>query len=161
MPFDVASLYRQSNELFGAIQRGSFAAAQAVGAFSESVAKVNTPGKTYQMRAGWYHRCWRNGGVIGGELGNRCDHAIFPEAGTGIWGPKHAPYQIVPRRKKYLSWIGNDGKRHFAKMVKCRGQKPQFLGYSALFGQRPPPVFGQAPTKNIQIIERELQRVTK
>ena len=160
MPFDVASLYRQSNAMFGAVQRTTWQAAQAVGANSEALAKVNSPGKTYQMRAGWYHRCYISSGTVIGELGNKCTHAIFPEAGTGLWGPKHSSYTIYPRRKKGLWRVGTDGKRHFAKKVTVKGQKPQFVGYSALFGKSPPFAYsGQVLTRNISIIERELKKI--
>lgn len=154
MPFDIKSLYSQSNELFGAIQRVGFKAANAVGANSEAVAKINTPVRTYQMRAGWYHRCWRTGGKIVGELANKCNHAIFPESGTGLWGPKHA--RIYPKHKKALSWIGSNGKRVFAGSIK--GQPGQFIGRSAMFGQSAL-YLGRDTSRNLAIIERELRSI--
>ncbi len=49
-------------------------------------------------------------------------YAIFPEVGTGIYGPMHR--YITPTTAKALSWIDQQtGQRRFAKRVK--GQRPQ------------------------------------
>lgn len=163
MGFDVTELRRQHHELFSKIQRAEWQAAQAIGARAEMVAKINTPGKTYQMRAGWFHRCWRTGGAIRGELGNKTKHSLLVEEGTGLWGPKRAKYPIVPRRKKALSWttggsFGVSGTRFFSKGVMHPGIKPKFIGHAAIYG-RSAPFVGEDHSKNIATIERELQRV--
>jgi len=41
--------------------------------------------------------------------------------GTGIYGPYGT--KITPKNRKYLSWVDENGVRHFATSVK--GQKPQ------------------------------------
>jgi hypothetical protein len=155
--FDVTDLRHQHHELFTRIQRAEFAAAEAIGARAEMVAKVNSPGKTYEMRGGWKHRCWRNGESVQGELTNSVKHALFVEEGTGLWGPKRAKYLIVPRRKKWLSWVSG-GTRYFAKRVIHPGIKPKFIGHAAIYG-RAAPFVGEDHSKNIATIERELQRV--
>ncbi|MCH3962994.1 MAG: hypothetical protein LKE46_01850 [Clostridium sp.] len=51
------------------------------------------------------------------------EYGQWLEEGTGIYGPMHRP--IVPVNKKVLSWLDEDGKRHFAKKVK--GMKPMSI----------------------------------
>lgn len=41
---------------------------------------------------------------------------VFHELGTGIYGPTGLP--IRPVKSQYLSWVGADGKRIFARSVK-------------------------------------------
>ncbi|WP_368490780.1 hypothetical protein [Clostridium sp. BJN0013] len=48
------------------------------------------------------------------------EYGEWLEEGTGIYGPTGKP--IVPVNKKILSWVDEDGNRHFAKLVK--GIKP-------------------------------------
>lgn len=46
------------------------------------------------------------------------DHAPYVEWGTGLWGPKHAKYLIVPKKPGgWLHWIGPDGGDVFARKV--------------------------------------------
>lgn len=67
-----------------------------------------------------------NGGVEGGSneytlyLAHGVEYGEWLEKGTGIYGPQKTP--IVPVQKKMLSWVDENGQRHFAKMVK--GMKP-------------------------------------
>lgn len=167
MGFDVTYLRQQHHELFSKIQSAEWKAAQAIGARAEMVAKINTPGKTYQMRAGWFHRCWITGGKIRGELGNKTKHSLFVEEGTGLWGPKRAKYPIPKSGRmpkgKWLSWttggsFGVSGTRFFSKGVMHPGIKPRFIGHAAIYG-RSAPFVGEDHSKNIATIERELQRV--
>jgi HK97 gp10 family phage protein len=54
------------------------------------------------------------------------DHAAFVEFGTGIRGEfPGTPTTIVAKPGKVLSWIGRDGKRHFAKKVVNPGMAPR------------------------------------
>lgn len=61
-------------------------------------------------------------------------YAIFPEVGTGLYGPLHR--WITPQTAQALSWISNrTGRRVYAKRV--RGQRPQRYfkrGLERLFG---------------------------
>lgn len=67
-----------------------------------------------------------NGSVEGdsGEytlyLAHSEEYGEWLENGTGIYGPLKKP--IVPVDKKVLSWVDENGNRHFAKSV--RGIKP-------------------------------------
>lgn len=67
-----------------------------------------------------------NGGVEGSSseyelyLAHGTEYGEWLEKGTGIYGPIGKP--IVPVKAKVLSWIDEDGKRHFAKSV--NGIKP-------------------------------------
>lgn len=46
------------------------------------------------------------------------DYAPFVEHGTGLWGPKHAKYLIVPTKPGgVLHWIGHSGEDVFATHV--------------------------------------------
>jgi hypothetical protein len=52
------------------------------------------------------------------EVGSNKDYGPYLEEGTGLYGPKHAKYLIVPHNPDgYLAWPGDDGKMHFAKSV--------------------------------------------
>jgi hypothetical protein len=157
--FDVRSLKEQQGKFLKAVSRASFRAAEAIGTRAEIQARVTSPMKSGGMRAGWYHRTRWDGEAVRGELGNTNDVAWYQEKGTGKWGPKHRPYRIVPRRKKWLSWVGGNGVRVFAKAVWHPGVKPRFIGYGAIFG-RPPFMAGQDHSRNIAIIEREIKRAT-
>ncbi len=56
------------------------------------------------------------------------EYGKWLEEGTGIYGPMHKA--IVPVSKKILSWVDEDGKRHFAKSVK--GIKPMPILHDTL-----------------------------
>lgn len=54
------------------------------------------------------------------------DHAMFMEYGTGTRGEfPGAPIVITAKPGKVLSWMGKDGKRHFAKRVVNPGAAPR------------------------------------
>lgn len=73
--------------------------------------------------------------VCAGEEG-KVDYAVYLEYGTGLYGPKHRAYEIVPVNKKALHWvekgvgIGPKGgvismnKDVFAKKVIIKGIHP-------------------------------------
>lgn|SRR5512147_168462 len=160
MTFDSVGLRRQQDALLAKIARATDAAIEGIGANAEHVAKVSSPHQTYQMRGGWKHRSWRSGGAAVGSLYNMVPHALYQEEGTGLWGPKRAKYPIVPRRKRMLSWVGKDGVRRFARKVMHPGVKPRYIGYAAIYG-RTPPFVGEDHRRNLTIINRELERVTR
>jgi HK97 gp10 family phage protein len=51
----------------------------------------------------------------------KIEYARFQEEGTGLYGPKHA--FIYPKKAKFLSWVGKDGKRVFAR--RSSGTRPK------------------------------------
>lgn len=56
------------------------------------------------------------------------EYAPFVELGTGLWGPSHSKYPIVPKRPGgVLSWVGPDGRRRFAKRVMHPGSPGQHM----------------------------------
>ncbi|ALB46217.1 hypothetical protein [Clostridium beijerinckii] len=75
-----------------------------------------------------------NGGVEGGNgeftlyLAHGSEYGGWLEEGTGIYGPTKR--KIVPVNKKILSWVDEDGKRHFAKSV--QGIKPMPILHDTL-----------------------------
>ncbi|WP_238917252.1 hypothetical protein [Clostridium sp. YIM B02555] len=54
-------------------------------------------------------------------LAHGTEYGGWLEEGTGIYGPTKRP--IVPVKAKILSWLDEDGKRHYAKKV--NGIKPR------------------------------------
>lgn len=54
------------------------------------------------------------------EIKFTAPYAIYVHEGTGIYGPKQAPYTIVPVNKKALFW---PGAAHPVKKVTIRGMK--------------------------------------
>lgn len=157
MAFDVKFLREQHVRCQADIHRATLRAAEAIGQRAEMTAKAASPGKTYQMRGGWKHRCWQTIGAVHGELTNDVKHALFVERGTGLYGPKHAKYPIVPRRKNWLSWA-KGGARYFAKRVMHPGIKPRFIGRAAMTGGTS--IFiAEGHDRNVATIERELSRV--
>ena len=77
----------------------------------------------------------------------RASHAIYPEVGTGLYGP--AKRYITPRVAQALSWIdsrGGGSKRVFARRI--RGQRPQRYILKALlelFGPSRVRYYGENP----------------
>ncbi len=62
------------------------------------------------------------GGVT---VGTNVQYARYVQEGTGIYGPGGTP--IVPTSSKFLSWIGADGNRIFAKSI--QGSPPRKFLY--------------------------------
>lgn len=73
------------------------------------IAVVNTPVRSGHMRTSWFQRpvqkvtyaLWQG---YQGVIENSVDYAAYVENGTGIWGPKHAPYVILPKHAGLLAW---------------------------------------------------------
>lgn len=68
-----------------------------------------------------------------GRVGTNVEYALFVHEGTGIYGPKGAPYTIVPRRRKALAFVwkgapvppNGRGGRHVYKRVTVKGSRPK------------------------------------
>ncbi len=84
--------------------------------------------KTYWKDRSGNARQLINGGSEGGAgsyelyLAHGTEYGEFLEEGTGIYGPTKRT--IVPVSKKVLSWLDEDGKRHFAKSIKGMKARP-------------------------------------
>lgn len=67
-----------------------------------------------------------------GRVGTNVEYALFVHEGTGIYGPRGAPYTIVPRSKKALAFVWKNaptrpngrGGRHVYKRVTVKGTRP-------------------------------------
>lgn len=73
----------------------------------------------------------RRGNAMIYESGCETDvpYAPYVEEGTGLWGPRHAKYEIRPKHPDgWLSWIDPDsGQRVFAKKVMHPGSPGQHM----------------------------------
>lgn len=58
------------------------------------------------------------------KLRNTARHAAAQDSGSGIHGPRKAPYLIVARRARALRFIGRDGTIVFRRSVMHPGVKP-------------------------------------
>jgi hypothetical protein len=83
----------------------------------------NTPVRTGNLRTAWFHTEPVKVGYVIGDgyqayLKNEVEYAPYVEYGTGIYGPEHRPYVIVPKDPNgFLAWRGKDGHWVFAKKV--------------------------------------------
>lgn len=67
-----------------------------------------------------------------GRVGTNVEYALFVHEGTGVYGPRGAPYTIVPRSKKALAFVwkgapippNGRGGRHVYKRVMVKGTRP-------------------------------------
>lgn len=97
--------------------------------FARGLAVKRTPVKTGKLAAGWEDEQaaaaeggWRTG------LKNSVSYAAVQESGSGLYGPRHAKYLILPRKPGgVLHWVGPDGLHHFAKHVWHPGVKPHWM----------------------------------
>ena len=113
------------------IPRGCLAMADHMGAHTTRLVKQNTPIDTGELRAEIHQKPVRaRRGLVaeGFAAGDRVyesgaeselEYAPYVEHGTGLWGPKHAKYLIVPKRPDgWLRWIDpTTGQPVFAKRV--------------------------------------------
>jgi hypothetical protein len=83
----------------------------------ERIARANTPVKTGVLRAAWYKtEPVDTGDRWSADIANDTDYAGYVENGTGVYGPKHAPYMIRPKKPGgVLRWVGKDGTVVFAR----------------------------------------------
>jgi hypothetical protein len=97
------------------------------------VTKMNTPVKTGALRDSWRQTppapyqaegqpAWRT--VVSTDV----SYAPYVENGTGLWGPKHAPYIIRPKNPAgFLRFVAKDGTVVFAKQVLHPGSPGNFM----------------------------------
>jgi len=89
----------------------------------ESITRMNTPVRTGALRAAWKRDPavpTMHGGewAWAGRVSNSTSYAADVEYGTGLWGPKHSKYLILPRTPGgVLRFIGRDGQVVFARRV--------------------------------------------
>jgi hypothetical protein len=124
-------------DLFGPVAQAATAKAalkmtETAGRSMETLAKANTPIKTGKLRAAWHRTPAHPGGsepdAYSTELSNDLDYAAYVEEGTGLYGPKHAKYEIRPKNPGgSLRWVGSDGKVHFAKVVHSPGSPGNYM----------------------------------
>lgn len=87
----------------------------------------------------------KEGMVLVGEVANTSRLALFIHEGTGLYGPNHAPYPIVPREKKALAFEisggsglgGEAGRLVITRKVIHPGIKPDPFLLRALHEIRP------------------------
>lgn len=72
------------------------------------------------------------------SVGTNVFYGPYVENGTGVHGPKGSPITIVPRTKRFLSWVGPDGERRFAKKVTVHGMRAQPFLHPAFEAERGP-----------------------
>jgi len=109
----------------GAIDRGCRRMAERMGTHMTAVVKQNTPIDHGTLRAEIHEKLmvvYRNArGETVYETGSESslEYAPYVEHGTGLWGPKHARYEIRPKRPDgWLRWIDpHTGQPVFAKRV--------------------------------------------
>ena len=96
--------------------------------------KENTPVDTRQLRNSWYQRRLRRvrrGRLTGWESGVATDEDYAPhvEHGTGLWGPEHRRYLILPKRPGgSLRWRDpRTGRVIFARAVMHPGSPGQHM----------------------------------
>lgn len=105
----------------------------------ESIARMNTPVRSGELRASWKRAPAQPGGGSTGDptweatVSTDVDYAPYVEYGTGLYGPKHAPYLILPKKPGgTLRWIGKDGNVVFAKHALHPGSPGHFMMQTAL-----------------------------
>ena len=109
--------------------------AEAVGKFQTEETIRNTPVETGHLRREIKQKpLTRSRGPAGArhyETGAETDveYAPYVEHGTGLWGPRHARYEIRPKRPDgWLRWIDPDtGEPVFAKRVMHPGSPGNYM----------------------------------
>jgi hypothetical protein len=66
-------------------------------------------------------------------LSNAYKHAAAHDLGSGLYGPKHAKYAILPRRTKFLRFVARDGHVVFTRKVMHPGVRPSRFLYRATY----------------------------
>lgn len=162
MPFNVPDLKRQHTKQLTALAGVLDKAATKIGGRAQFTAQSTTTitNRTGAGRSGWKYRCWRTRDGAGVDLTNTVKHMKFQEDGTGVFGPKRAPYLIRAKRSKYLRFVTAGGQLVFRKSVRHFGVHPRLIGKAAMFG-RQAPFYGEDHNFNIATFERECSRVTR
>jgi len=160
--WDVQHLRVQHNKLLRDLGAQMDRSAQQIGGRAVSIAQNTTTitNRTGAGRGGWKYRTSkvRNGAQV--DVTNKVRHMYYQEHGTGVFGPKRAPYVIRPRRGKFLRFVASGGQVVFARQVTHYGVHPRLIGRAAVFG-RQAPFYGVDHSSNISTITRELQNATR
>lgn len=87
-----------------------------------SVTRMNTPVKSGELRGSWKRSPAAPDAALGGpawrtSVSTDVSYAPYVEHGTGLFGPKHAPYIIKPKNPSGSLRFVVDGKIVFAKEV--------------------------------------------
>lgn len=93
---------------------------------------VNTPVHRGSLRSSWYQlptnkthfAVWP---AYKSGVASNVSYAPYVEHGTGLWGPKHAKYEIKPKGGGFLKFIGSDGNEVFARRVMHPGSPGQHM----------------------------------
>lgn len=96
----------------------------------KKIAETNTPVRTGKLRASWKKGDAKPEGTgkFAIDVSNSVEYAAYVENGTGIYGPRHAPYTIFPRNPGgVLRWMGRDGQVVFAKYVVHPGSPGNYM----------------------------------
>jgi HK97 gp10 family phage protein len=107
--------------------------AEAGGDHIIDIAKINTPVRSGRLRSAWRRSEVEPDSVEGHPafrvtVSNPVDYAAYVEYGTGLYGPKHAPYVIKPRNPGgTLRFVGRDGNVVFAKSVLHPGSPGNYM----------------------------------
>lgn len=113
-------------------------------AYMQEQVKANTPVSDPPLVAGYQHIPGGDGvhmrdevhsselislmDVYEKKVGSDKIYAPYVEEGTGLYGPKHAKYLIVPLTPGgWLAWPGFDGEMHLARMVWHPGSPGQHM----------------------------------
>lgn len=89
----------------------------------QEITTINTPIKSGNLRSSWYStpaNKTRKGAwpAYESKVETIVKYAPYVEYGTGIYGPKHAPYVILPKHGKVLAWRDpKTGRMVFARKV--------------------------------------------
>lgn len=94
----------------------------------EDLIVMNTPIHHGNLRTSWYRLpVQRKEDVFETGVATRVSYAPYVEFGTGKWGPKHAPYEILPKKPGgFLAWR-EGGVWHYATKVMHPGSPGQHM----------------------------------
>jgi hypothetical protein len=99
-----------------------------------AITAMNTPVRTGALRASWHKKPAAPDASMEGGTGWRTtvstdlSYAAYVEYGTGLYGPKHAPYVIKPKNPGgTLRFIAKDGGVVFAKSVLHPGSPGNYM----------------------------------
>jgi hypothetical protein len=96
------------DELKVTLRRG----ADRAGSRMRELARINTPVNTGELRMSWYqlptekirHLLTPSDYAYRSGTATDVDYAPYVEFGTGLYGPRHAKYAILPKNAPMLAW---------------------------------------------------------
>lgn len=107
--------------------------AEAGGDHIMAITRINTPVRTGALRGSWHRDPAAPDTVEGSPawrttVATEISYAPYVEYGTGLYGPKHAPYIIRPKNPGgMLRFVAKDGTVVFAKQVLHPGSPGNFM----------------------------------